>query len=292
MRIYSYTIEGKRMKKWALVLAGGGGKGLVQIGVLKGLEELGLRPHLVAGTSIGAVIGAAYCAGTAVNALADFAASAKVSDYLDLVHMQIPVLDSLSKAIQMPFLLKGFFGDLGLDSGDRVERLIAELTNGASFESFSIPFMCNAVDLVSNRHQLFKAGCGFSPVEAVRSSLSLPALFVPKAINGALYVDGGLFDNLLVGPAMEAGYKKVLSVSMDPVAASQAADFTTTVDVLMGAMMFHSREGREISKQKSTFNLNIAQSGSVADFSHVPEKVLLGYNGVMKNRTRLLSEFG
>jgi NTE family protein len=194
----------EKRETWALVLMGGGARGLAHIGVLAVLEENGLVPDIVAGTSMGAIVGGLYAAGLSAAELREIACGLNLNKYFDK--------SAASRRFKSP---KGFFEYLmltdqryrmfkkvGLDKGDVVEEYIQKLTGDVRIESLPIKFVCPAADLLSGKEVLFERG---KLHRALRASMSLPILFSPVRAKDMLLVDGGVLDNAPVEAAKKAG---------------------------------------------------------------------------------------
>jgi NTE family protein len=201
----------KKNLKWALVLSGGGAKGLAHVGVLKALAERGFpEPSLVVGTSMGAIIGGLYASGYDLDELVRFT----LEDF-DIAHYLDSSVLAKGGPLRRIFQAGQFLGNLagrpGIDSGNQVEALIEELSGHKTFEECRIPFRCNAVDLITSREVVFRSG---RLARAIRASLSFPIFFEPL-VEGDMYLaDGGLADNMPVKIARDEGFRRVLAVDV------------------------------------------------------------------------------
>jgi NTE family protein len=157
--------------KWALVLSGGGAKGLAHIGVIKALVERGYpEPSLIVGTSMGAIVGGLYASGMAINEMARFVLEEfDITRYLDSFVFKLN--GPMGKILQAGQLIGALAGKLGMDSGNQVLSLIERLTEHKNIEETRIPFRCNAMDLNSGKEVVFRSG---SLARAVRASMSFP----------------------------------------------------------------------------------------------------------------------
>jgi NTE family protein len=165
----------KRMKRIGVALGAGGAKGLSHIAFLKALDELGVRPAVMAGTSIGAIIGAFYAAGVSGARLEEL-----VKD--------IGVLD-LSKMV-LDFSL---LSESGIYKGKGVEDFLAREIPARTFEEMQIPFKVAATNFWNRRQVVFESG---SLITAVRASMAMPAIFEPVMLNDMVLVDGGAVNPL------------------------------------------------------------------------------------------------
>ena len=172
-KIFDYFPELRlnKAKKVALVLSGGGAKGLGHVGVIKELEKYDVQVDFIAGTSMGAIIGALYA----------------LEGNFDLIDKYINVnKKKLISFSDISFSLKGFV------KGKVIEDLLSDLYGNSTFDDTKIPLVINAVDIHTGKEVLFKSG---RIVDAVRASMSIPVVLAPKKINGKMYVDGGIVNN-------------------------------------------------------------------------------------------------
>ncbi|HBE78855.1 MAG TPA: esterase [Firmicutes bacterium] len=152
--------------KIVLALGGGGARGFAHIGVLQVIKEAGIHISGVVGTSMGALIGATYCAGTDLYYLGQLV---EYFHWEDLIDLKIP--------------------NLGLIDGAKVKTVIDLLTKKKNFEELSIGFWAVATDLFTGEEVVFKNG---PMAAAVRASISIPGVFNPVELNGRTLVDGAV----------------------------------------------------------------------------------------------------
>jgi len=204
--------------KIGLVLSGGGAKGFAHIGVLKVLEEVGIRPDIITGTSMGSIMGALYATGytaaelTEINNTADWnhlltdrevlrKVSMEDKDESDKYIFEIPVKE---KKIRLP---SGLIEGQHLE--DKFSELFWPLTVDQNFDSLPIPFHCMAVDVVSGKVVEHKSG---DIVRAIRSSMAIPTVFAPVKMDSMLLVDGGITRNFPVQEAIDMGADIIIGV--------------------------------------------------------------------------------
>ena len=190
----------------ALVLAGGGARGMAHIGVIRYLEELGIPVDLVTGTSIGSLVGGLYALGYDHRQLDSLVRSI---DWPVMMSDRIPdrYLSYDSKRFRERFLL-----DIPLSVPDgyldglNVRNLLSAVSVGyqdsISFASLPIPFACVATDVYSQTPKYWTGG---SLTTAMRSSMAIPLYFRSVRTDGAILVDGGLRDNFPADIAREMG---------------------------------------------------------------------------------------
>jgi len=200
----------------ALVLSGGGAKGLAHIGVLRVLDSLGIRPDLVIGTSMGSIIGGMYASGYTGREIDSLARSLTLSDLFTRYTPRVP--EALAPR---PALAVWEQGDskFSLQRAAVREGEVNALLNAAmlrgnlrargSFDSLRIPFRAVATDLSRRSEVVLRSG---DLARAVRASMAIPVVFEPERINGRFLGDGALVANI---PALVSDATEHLSDSLD-----------------------------------------------------------------------------
>lgn len=179
------------MAKVGLALGGGGARGWAHIGILNALEEADIKIDYVAGTSVGALVGAVYTTG-ALNQLANFANEITIDNLLPLVDVSFP--------------------NLGLIEGKRVYDLITEYLSDKNIEDAKIPFRCVATNFLLKKEVVFQSG---SMVDAVRASISIPGIFVPFKQGNVYLVDGGVVNPVPVSVVEDMGAEVIIAVNLN-----------------------------------------------------------------------------
>jgi NTE family protein len=172
--------------KIGLALGGGFARGMAHIGVLKVLEEEGIRPDFVAGTSVGAVIGAAYCSGVSARELSEIACLIRFSD-----------------------IARYTISRYGLCSNDRLSALLNRVLKVRTFEELKIPLAVTATEFLTGESVVFTSG---TLIDRVRASCAYPGVFTPVTVDGKLMVDGLLAHSVPATPLKRMGAEKVISV--------------------------------------------------------------------------------
>jgi NTE family protein len=186
---------------FTLVLSGGGLKGLAHIGVLRALEERGLVPSLVVGSSIGSLIGAAWAAGVPTRQME---ARARLIRRRDV--FQVARADVAFRRLLAPALYRR----------EPLETLIDHLVGRVTFDDLQRRLLINTVDLHTGMQVMWGLpGLRSARVaDAVAASCALPGIFPPHEINGRAYVDGAVVENLPVRMASSLGEGPILAVNV------------------------------------------------------------------------------
>jgi NTE family protein len=162
--------EGKNKMKIGLALGSGGAKGIAHIAFLEVLDELNIKPSIIAGTSAGAYIGAMYASGMSAKQIKE--------KFLSLSRVDMAKLTDFS--------FKS-----GLLKGEKIMKFLKSNIKIDNIEQLKIPMKIVAVDFWNKKQVVFNKG---SITDAVRASISIPGVFEPKEIEGNYYVDGGVLN--------------------------------------------------------------------------------------------------
>ncbi len=182
----------KRKRKVGCALGSGAARGFASIGVLKALKEMGIVPDLIAGTSMGALVGA-------------FAAT----DNLETLE-EVVFKTDWGKII--PFFTDIVFPRNGLIDGKRVESFIKKYTRDMLVEETGVPFRAVATDIITGEEVVLSEG---RLIEAVRASISIPGIFAPVHRDGRFLVDGALVNPVPVTVARDMGADIVIAVDVN-----------------------------------------------------------------------------
>jgi len=184
----------QRPYKIGIALSGGGVKGLCHAGVLKALEELGIKPDIISGVSAGALVGALYSDGYTPD---EIALCFEEINFRTMTRIRLP--------------------DGGFFKTDIFQKFLTNKLRAKTFEELSIPLRVVATDLDKGRSVTFKSGKLIDPIVA---SCSVPVLFSPKLINGVHYVDGGVLKNFPVS-TIRKDCEKVIGINASPLVADE-----------------------------------------------------------------------
>lgn len=190
--------------KIGIALSGGGVKGFAHLGVLKALEEKGIEADILAGVSAGAIVGSFIAAG---QKPAEAMELINESDFFDFAKLSIP--------------------DRGIFTLDNMTENLEKSLGVKTFEELKLPFYVGAANIEKARMEYFSSG---ELVKIIQASSSIPVLFSPVEINGDLYVDGGLFENLPVNPLVNK-CDKLIAVNVMPVNLEEKMESITDIAV-------------------------------------------------------------
>lgn len=259
----------KRPYRLGLSLSGGGARGYAHLGALKALNERGIHPDIISGTSVGSLIGVLYADGYTPDEMLSFAKSLKLRE---LIESTIP-RDGIFKATGIGAILRKYL---------RVK----------TFEELKIPVRVVASDIECGVVKVFAER---NIIPAVIASCSVPIVFTPVEIDGHHYVDGGLLKNFPVSPIRDVCHK-IIGIDISPVVAvkydrSMKYIVERAMNYMVGANTIEERsvcdyliESAEVSQY------------SLFDFKHVEEIYEKGYEAATlyldANKERLRKDFG
>ena len=205
----------RKVLKIGLVLGGGAARGFAHIGVIQVLEEAGIHPDLVVGTSAGSLVAAFYASGKNGAQLQKIAETMEEATFADWT---------------LPIFSRGML------RGEALSRYVSTQVNGRAIESMPMPLGIVATDLNNGLGVLFQRG---DTATAVRASSAVPALFQPVKISGREYVDGGLVSPVPVRYARQMGAELIIAVDISSAPESNAA--SDTLQILMQTFSIMSK---------------------------------------------------
>nr|WP_321358523.1 patatin-like phospholipase family protein [uncultured Draconibacterium sp.] len=216
--VYSQEENQVEKPKVALVLSGGGAKGLAHIGVLKVLEEAGIRPDIITGTSMGSIMGSLYAVGYTADELSDINKYANwdllLTDKVRLLSVAMDEKGETKKYLfEIPIHEKKINLPAGVIEGQHLEAYFSELlwplTEEEDFNKLPVPFHCMSVDIISGETIELSSG---DLVKSIRASMSIPTVFSPVQMDSMLLVDGGVTSNFPVQEALNMGADIIIGV--------------------------------------------------------------------------------
>lgn len=179
------------MKKLGLALGAGGARGVAHIGFLKALEDNGIKPSYISGSSMGSIIGACYAMGITPAYMIKIVTSLRSRDILDLSPTALKN-GTLLKSKKMADILTRYLGD-------------------TEFEDLHLPFSCVGTDIISGNKVVFSQG---RVATAIQASSSIPLVFAPVAYDNMLVADGGLVTRVPVEEVKNMGADVVVAVDV------------------------------------------------------------------------------
>jgi NTE family protein len=182
------SVDAQPLPTIGLALGGGFARGMAHVGVLKVLEEAGIPVNIIAGTSVGALIGAAYCSGVTVEEL-----------------------ETLARSVRFTTFARWTVSRYGFASNDRMVSFLTRTLKVRTFEELRIPLGITATDFNSGEGVVFHSGAIIDPV---RASCAYPGMFLPVNIRGRWLVDGMLSHPVPTRPLREMGAERVLAVHL------------------------------------------------------------------------------
>ncbi|MCX2541909.1 patatin-like phospholipase family protein [Pseudomonas sp. COW5] len=285
--------------KVGLVLSGGAARGLAHIGVLKALEEQGIKIDAIAGTSMGAVVGGLYASGYKIDELEKLALSINWQEALS----DAPPREDVPfrrKQDDRDFLVKQKLsfrddGSLGLPLGViqgqnlalLLESLLAHTSDTRDFDKLPIPFRAVATDIANGEKVVFRKG---HLPQVIRASMSIPAVFAPVELDGRLLVDGGMTDNIPLDVAREMGVDVAIVVDIGTPLRNRK-QLTTVVDVLNQSITLMTRRNSEeqlaaLHPDDVLIQPPLASFGAT-DFGRAEEMIDAGYRAAKALDARL-----
>lgn len=245
--------------KIGLALSGGGALGFAHIGALQALEEHGVKPDFISGSSMGAIIGAIYCAGYS---------PAKIMRII-----QAEKLYKLDK-LMSPNLN---FKQKGLSSHATLRATLKELIPHDCFDSLEIPFAVCVTNITSGIYEYYYSGKGI--VDYVVSSASIPGVFDPVVIKNTTYVDGGVLNNLPAEILHQKGCDYIIGVDVLPFLPIEKK---TIIDITLWSirLMQHSNTQNGIKYCNWLIESNAIEKYNEFEFDKYKEIYQYGYKAM------------
>ena len=273
--------------KIGLALSGGGAKGLAHLGVLKVMEEAGLRPDYITGVSMGSIVGGFYALGYSADSIA---ALFRASDMDMVLSDRIPENRIIflekkhfyNSMISLPITRKKILLPSGLIAGQQVESLLSyyawSAANVSNFSELPIPYLCVGTDLLTGKAVLLTEG--YLP-QAIRASIAIPSIFTPVRIDSALLVDGGVVHNYAATELRDMGADIVIG-SYVGFRRYTEKDLESAYGILkqIGFLTSLADYGEEKSKTDILIEPDM-KDYSTLDYSHVDTIVAAGYRAAL-----------
>jgi len=242
--------------KLGIALSGGGVKGFAHAGALKAIEEFGIRPEIISGTSAGAIVGAMYASGLPPEKIIEIFRNRYINNFIEF---------TLPKA--------GLFGTAGFI------KFLDENIPVKTFEELKIPLFVVATDFDHGKSVIFSSG---DLINKVMASACVPVFFKPITIEGINYVDGGLFMNFPVS-VIRKECEKVIGINVSPLIADKYSK--SIIGVVERTYHYIFRANTILEKRLCDILVEVeeAMQFKVFDLDKVDQIFELGYQ-VMKSK--------
>lgn len=226
----------KEKLKVGLALGGGGARGLAHIGVLKVLKRENIPIDLIIGTSMGAIIGAAYALKKDISTLEKI-----IEKYSKIGIFNINLSLSEKEKKDKPYFIKKMSDFLKkvyafnlelrreyLNDGEDLKKIINDLVGDKVFADTKIPFAAVAADLIKGEKVILNQGKLFN---AILASTSIPGIFPPIRLEGKILVDGGIVDVVPIEAARSLGANFIIAVNVSPTL-KKRFEFSNAIEIL------------------------------------------------------------
>lgn len=274
--------------KFGLALSGGATRGAAHIGAMKALEEAGLVPSWISGTSAGSMVAALYANGYSVDEMEDIALSLTKgiydTDYLGII-----------SGILQWIIFKNTNWD-GLMKGKKLEVLMKKWTDGKWMRDSKIPLAITAVDINSGKtvifvnnkrtleddnHTIYRDDV--TMYEAVRASIAIPVIFKPIILRGMRLVDGGVTDSVPTDVLKKMGAKKIIGINLG-YSGERRTEVNNILEIGNQTIDIMSYRLTKLKTEVSDFIINphIYDVGML-EVHRIPELIERGYRAVKDN---------
>ena len=247
------------MQKLGLVLSGGGVRGVAHLGAIKVLQECGIEPTVVSGTSAGSLVGALYAAGHSVETIFEFFKNTAIFKMSNLATRKPGIIDS-----------------------DKFYEVLKEYLPDDDFGALKKKLFVTTTDLIHGRVKTFSEGPLIKPLLA---SSAVPVVFSPIEIEGILYSDGGALNNFPVEP-LAGNSTHIIGVNVHPLKDTKPEDIRSSLRVM--ERLFHLTIHHHTVQKYHLCNIVVAPQG-LAGFStfergHFDEIFELGYKAAQAQK--------
>ncbi|KRG14147.1 esterase [Virgibacillus soli] len=248
------------MPKIGLALGSGGARGFAHLGVLKILQEHSIPIDVIAGSSMGALVGCFYAFGHNLEQLIRLSIAFQRNHYLDFT---IP--------------------KMGFIEGKRIENLINLFMHGKNLEELKIPVKVMTTDLQTGEKVEFSKG---NIARIVRASIAIPGIFTPVKINGRLLVDGGVVDKIPISTVRKMGADIVLA--SDVAIVNKKAEITTVYDVIMQSLDIMQTEIGTVKEGESDLMLRPhVEEFSARSFKNIKDIIKRGEEETLRQLPKI-----
>jgi len=241
-------------KKVGIALGGGGTRGFAHLGVLKALEEKGIKIDIVSGTSAGSIVGSLIAAGKTSEEIFKLM---KENELTDFAKIKLPI--------------NGFM------SLENMGKKLGKMLPGENFNDLKLPLHIAVTNMLTGKIEYISKG---NIVKAVQASSSIPIIFSPVEINGKIYVDGGLLDNIPVKP-LEDCCDVIIAVDIMPLGELEDGEkVEKLIDIAerIFEISTKSMDNEKIEICDYIIKVEGLEGFNILDSSHADEIYKIGYD--------------
>lgn len=233
-----------------LALSGGGARGFAHVGVLKALEEIGIRPDIISGVSAGSLVGVLYADGYTPDEILELFRDINFRDFAELA---VP--------------RTGFFHMNGF------RQFLKKILHAKHFEELAIPLVVTATDLDHGKSVSFRSG---PLIDVICASCSIPVIFSPVKINHTNYVDGGVFRNFPVTPIRQE-CDIVIGVNVNPLVACEYKQTIVGIAERSYSFLFKSNSLQDMKLCDILIETDESIQYNIFDIANLHEIAIFGY---------------
>jgi len=280
--------------KLGLALSGGGAKGLAHLGVIKVMEEAGLKPDYITGVSMGSIVGGLYALGYSPDSIAtmfrtynwDAALSDRIPENKIIFLEKRHYFNSL---ISLPITRSAIKIPAGLINGQLIEsgfnHYFWPAAHISDFSELPVPFLCLATDVLTSKKVIFRSG--YLP-DAIRASIAIPSIFTPVKTDTAVLVDGGVLRNFAVTELREMGAEIVIGSYVSFRGATEK-DLESVQGILKQIGFLTSLADYETQKQLTDIMIEPDLKGySTMSYGSVDSIMARGYREALRYKDRFI----
>lgn len=280
--------------KLGLALSGGGARGLAHLGVIKVMEEAGLKPDYITGVSMGSIVGGLYALGYSPDSIAtmfrkyywDAAMSDRIPENKIIFLEKRHYFNSL---ISLPITRAAIRIPAGLINGQLIESALNHYfwpaAHISDFSELPVPYLCLATDVLSSQKVIFRSG--YLP-DAIRASIAIPSIFTPVKTDTAVLVDGGVLRNYAVTELREMGADIVIGSYVGFRGATEK-DLESVQGILKQIGFLTSLADYETQKQLSDIMIEPdVKDFSTMSYGNVDSIMARGYKEALKSKDKFI----
>ncbi len=274
--------KSKERPKVGLVLSGGGAKGFAYIGLLRVMQEVGLRVDYVGGTSIGSIMGGLYAIGYSPDEIEKMIKSQNwdelIKDEIPRKYVAYEEKEFLENSlVSLPLKKRKIGLKQAMYQGQEVNlllnRFFSPAWNTTDFNKLQTPFLCIGTNLINGNAEVLKSG--YLPM-AIRSSMSIPGYFSPTHYNGYYLIDGGIVDNYPAGELRKEGAQIIVGGDVQSGLADSISQLSTMTEILNQIIFFHGQKANEEAAKIIDLNIRFKVQAGMMDFTKYESIIAYG----------------